>query len=73
MSRKRARAEDVHYWLMKSEPDKFSIDHLAQQRTSPWDGVRNYAARNNMRAMKVGDKVLFLPQQHQGARCRWPR
>ncbi|TPP53378.1 EVE domain family protein [Leishmania donovani] len=59
MSRKRVRAEDIHYWLLKSEPHKFSIDDLAKQKTSPWDGVRNYAARNNMCAMSVGDKVLF--------------
>ncbi|CAJ1013203.1 putative EVE domain containing protein [Leishmania naiffi] len=59
MSRKRMRAEDIHYWLLKSEPHKFSIDDLAKQKTSTWDGVRNYAARNNMRAMAVGDKALF--------------
>ncbi|KAK7202327.1 EVE domain containing protein [Novymonas esmeraldas] len=59
MSRKRVRAEDINYWLMKSEPHKFSIDDLAKLSSSPWDGVRNYAARNNMRAMSVGDKVLF--------------
>jgi predicted RNA-binding protein with PUA-like domain len=59
MSRKRIRPADVHYWLMKSEPNKFSIDQLAKEKTAPWDGVRNYAARNNMRAMAVGDKILF--------------
>ncbi|KAG5464543.1 hypothetical protein LSCM1_00734 [Leishmania martiniquensis] len=59
MSRKRVRSGDIHYWLMKSEPHKFSIDDLARRKTSPWDGVRNYAARNNLRAMAVGDKVLF--------------
>ncbi|MBA4176769.1 MAG: EVE domain-containing protein [Leptothrix sp. (in: Bacteria)] len=50
------------YWLMKSEPDEASIDHLAQapQQTLPWTGVRNYQARNCMRdAMAVGDGVLF--------------
>ena len=49
------------YWLMKSEPSAFSIDDLAAspgQRTC-WDGVRNYQARNYMRAMQVGDRVLF--------------
>ena len=50
---------DVQYWLMKSEPDAFSIDDLKQKGTSPWDGVRNYAARNNMKAMKLNDIVLF--------------
>jgi predicted RNA-binding protein with PUA-like domain len=49
------------YWLMKSEPDSFSIDDLARapRQTTFWDGVRNYQARNFMRAMKVGDGVLF--------------
>jgi predicted RNA-binding protein with PUA-like domain len=44
---------------MKSEPDVFSIDHLKELGQAPWDGVRNYQARNNMRQMHVGDKVLF--------------
>ena len=47
------------YWLMKSEPDAFSIDDLARVGTEPWSGVRNYQARNHMRAMQVGDGVLF--------------
>lgn len=48
------------YWLMKSEPDAFSIDDLARVGTEPWNGVRNYQARNFMRdGMKVGDGVLF--------------
>ncbi len=49
------------YWLMKSEPDVYSFDDLmAEPRGSePWDGVRNYRARNYMREMKVGDRVLF--------------
>jgi predicted RNA-binding protein with PUA-like domain len=46
-------------WLMKSEPDVFGIDALKQKRVAPWDGVRNYQARNNLRAMAVGDRVLF--------------
>jgi predicted RNA-binding protein with PUA-like domain len=50
----------MHYWLMKSEPDTFSIDDLARVKTEPWSGVRNYQARNFMRdGMKVGDGVLF--------------
>lgn len=54
-------AEGPQYWLMKSEPDVFSIDDLARspKRTTSWDGVRNYQARNFMRVMKVGDQVLF--------------
>ncbi len=50
------------YWLMKSEPDEASIDHLAQapRQTLPWTGVRNYQARNFLRdAMQPGDGVLF--------------
>lgn len=48
------------YWLMKSEPETFSIDDLKKVKTEPWDGVRNYQARNMMRdEMKVGDKVFF--------------
>ena len=48
------------YWLMKSEPDTFSIDDLARVRVEPWNGVRNYQARNYMRdGMQVGDGVLF--------------
>lgn len=47
------------YWLMKSEPDTFSIDDLERLGSTPWDGVRNYQARNYMQSMKVGDLVLF--------------
>ncbi|WP_235727657.1 EVE domain-containing protein [Maridesulfovibrio frigidus] len=50
------------YWLMKSEPGCFSIDDLAESenQTTPWDGVRNYQARNFMRdQMEIGDRVLF--------------
>jgi predicted RNA-binding protein with PUA-like domain len=50
----------MKYWLMKSEPDTFSIDDLARKGVEPWDGVRNYQARNFMRdGMKVGDKIFF--------------
>ncbi len=49
----------IHYWLMKSEPDVYSIDDLQRQGTSPWEGVRNYQARNYMRDMRVGDLALF--------------
>jgi predicted RNA-binding protein with PUA-like domain len=47
------------YWLMKSEPDAFSIDDLKKVGVEPWNGVRNYQARNHMRQMQVGDGVLF--------------
>jgi predicted RNA-binding protein with PUA-like domain len=52
----------MNYWLMKSEPEVFGIDHLIQRpgQTEPWDGVRNYQARNMLRdQMKLGDPVLF--------------
>ena len=52
MSRKR-------HWLMKTEPDAFSIDDLKRVGTEPWNGVRNYQARNHMRQMQPGDGVLF--------------
>jgi predicted RNA-binding protein with PUA-like domain len=50
----------MRFWLMKSEPDEFSIDDLERVGTEPWTGVRNYQARNFMRdGMKVGDRILF--------------
>lgn len=50
----------MNYWLMKSEPDVFGIDHLKAVKVEPWDGVRNYQARNMMRdQMKKGDLVFF--------------
>lgn len=52
----------MNYWLMKSEPEAFSIDDLRErpQQTEHWDGVRNYQARNMMRDdMKIGDQVFF--------------
>ena len=51
----------MNYWLFKSEPDAFSFDMLkAKGKTgTQWDGVRNYAARNNMRAMQIGDLGFF--------------
>lgn len=47
------------YWLMKSEPDVYSIDDLERDGSTFWEGVRNYKARNNMREMKIGDEVIF--------------
>ena len=47
------------YWLMKSEPDEFSIKDLQKLGEARWDGVRNYQARNFMRAMAVGDLFFF--------------
>jgi predicted RNA-binding protein with PUA-like domain len=47
------------YWLMKTEPDTFSIDDLERVGVEPWNGVRNYQARNHMRAMQPGDGVFL--------------
>jgi predicted RNA-binding protein with PUA-like domain len=47
------------YWLVKSEPFKYSWDQFVKDGQTFWDGVRNYAARNNLKAMKKGDQVLF--------------
>jgi predicted RNA-binding protein with PUA-like domain len=48
-----------NFWLMKSEPDVYSMDMLVRDGKQNWDGVRNYTARNNMRAMALGDLALF--------------
>ena len=48
------------YWLMKSEPETYSIDHLKKDQSTLWDGVRNYQARNfMMKDMQIGDEILF--------------
>ena len=49
----------AHYWLMKSEPNKYSFAQLEKDGRTSWDGVRNFEARNNLRGMKKGDLVLF--------------
>jgi predicted RNA-binding protein with PUA-like domain len=49
----------MRYWLMKTEPESFSISDLERVKVEPWSGVRNYMARANMRAMTVDDAVLF--------------
>lgn len=49
----------MNYWLVKSEPFKYSWQQFLKDKKTVWDGVRNYAARNNMRAMKKGDLVFF--------------
>ena len=49
----------VKYWLMKSEPESYSIDDLERDGREPWDGIRNYQARNFMREMAAGDLVIF--------------
>lgn len=47
------------FWLVKSEPFKYSWDQFVADKKTFWDGVRNYAARNNLKAMKKGEQVLF--------------
>lgn len=49
----------MNYWLVKSEPFVFSFDDLVKQKRSMWDGVRNYQARNNLKAMKKDDLLMF--------------
>ncbi|HIF63543.1 MAG TPA: EVE domain-containing protein [Deltaproteobacteria bacterium] len=49
----------MNYWLAKSEPKKYSWEDFVSEGRDYWDGVRNYQARNNLSAMKIGDRVLF--------------
>jgi len=49
----------MNYWLVKSEPFKYSWDQLVRDGQTFWDGVRNYGARNNLRAMQKGDRIFF--------------
>ena len=53
MARKR------NYWLVKSEPSKYSWDQFVEDSSTYWDGVRNYQSRNNLREMKKGDRLFF--------------
>lgn len=49
----------MNYWLIKSEPNTYSWDDLVKDKQTYWDGVRNYQARNNMKAMQKGDMALY--------------
>lgn len=49
----------MHYWLIKTEPSTWSWDDQVTKQTTSWDGVRNYQASNNLKAMKVGDLCFF--------------
>lgn len=49
----------MQYWLMKSEPFVYSFDQLLKDKRTAWDGVRNYQAANNMKAMEIGDHAFF--------------
>ncbi len=55
----------MNYWLIKSEPFKYSWDQFVKDGVTFWDGVRNYAARNNLKAMKKGD-LLFWYHSNEG-------
>jgi len=57
----------MKYWLLKSEPHVWSWDDQVTHKTTSWDGVRNYQARNNLKAMNVGDLAFFY---HSGAERR---
>jgi len=49
----------MNYWLVKSEPEAYAWSQLVQERRTAWTGVRNFQARNNLRAMRKGDRVFF--------------
>ena len=49
----------MSYWLVKSEPSTYGWDHLVKDKKTTWDGIRNFAARNHLKAMKKGDEVFF--------------
>ena len=61
----------MHYWLMKSEPDVWSIDQQkkAGVKGAPWDGVRNYQAAKNLKSMKIGDLCFFLSFKYWQRNC----
>ncbi len=57
----------MNYWLVKSEPSSYSWSQMQQDKISPWDGVRNYQARNNLRNMKLGDLAFFYHSNQEKA------
>ena len=57
----------MQYWLIKSEPETYSLQDLKKEKIGRWDGVRNYAARNNLRLMQNGDICLFYRSVHHPA------
>ena len=63
----------MQYWLMKSEPEAYSITMLATDDAGRWDGVRNYQARNFLRSMRVGDRVIFITRMPSLQPGRWGR
>src|SRR6266404_2484121 len=61
------RKQVSQYWLVKQEPEAYSWDDLVRDQRTEWTGVRNFQARNNLRQMKVGDRVLFYHSGEQKA------
>lgn len=57
----------MQYWLIKSEPDVYSWTRFMQEKRTFWDGVRNYQARNNLKAMKAGDLALYYHSNEERA------
>ena len=57
----------MNYWLVKSDPDTYGWPEMVADKKTFWSGVRNYAARNNMKAMKKGEQVLFYHSQSDKA------
>lgn len=53
----------MNYWLVKSDPETYSLENLKKDKKTVWDGVRNYQARNSLKEMKIGDLVLFYHSQ----------
>ena len=64
----------MRHWLLKTEPEAYSIERLQRETTTPWTGVRNFQARNNMQEMRIGDLGLFyhssIPQPAAVGICR---
>ncbi len=61
------RKSMINYWLVKSDPEEYGWENLLQDKNTSWTGVRNFAARNHLRAMKKGDHVLFYHSQSDKA------
>lgn len=59
VSSKSSKREGASYWLVKQEPGSYSWEDFVKDKGTRWDGVRNYQARNNLKAMKKGDRALF--------------
>lgn len=57
----------MNFWILKQEPEKYSFDDLITDGVTAWTGVRNFQARNNLQAMRVGDQVLFYHSRSEKA------